>query len=121
MFRVLTHGYSEEFERWTDALETANSLKPECKSWLQDIRIYDGEELVWVYSRSHTYPQYIGAGTYNRLARLFIQEAIAEESAAKGTESLQPPDLSKDGYKSTAGALENTRESSISSTHDLED
>ena len=32
-----------------------------------------------VYSLSHTYPQYIGAGTYKRLAILFLQEAVAEE------------------------------------------
>ena len=90
MFRVLTRGYSEEFERWTDALEVANSLKPKCQSWLQDIRIYDGEDLIWVYSRSHAYPQYIGAGTYNRLARLFIEEAIAEESPSKPSERANP-------------------------------
>ncbi|MEO1148766.1 MAG: hypothetical protein AAFY26_24630, partial [Cyanobacteria bacterium J06638_22] len=87
MFRVLTRGYSEEFERWTDALEVANSLKPKCQSWLQDVRIFDGEDLIWVYSRSHAYPQYIGAGTYNRLARLFIEEAIAEETASQTSEA----------------------------------
>lgn len=36
------------------------------------------ENLVWVYSLSHTYPQYIGAGTYRRLAILFLQEAAEE-------------------------------------------
>ena len=79
MFRVVTKGFSQEFERWTDAVHTANSLKPKCKSWLEDIRIFDGENLVWVYSLSHTYPQYIGPGTYRRLAILFLQEAAAEE------------------------------------------
>ncbi|NJR66347.1 MAG: hypothetical protein HC772_15140 [Leptolyngbyaceae cyanobacterium CRU_2_3] len=78
-FKVATRGYSEEFERWTDALNAANALKPKCKSWLQDIRIFAGEELVWVYSRSHTYPQYVGAGNYDRLARLFIWEAMQED------------------------------------------
>lgn len=78
MFRVATREYSQEFERWTDALEVANALKPSCKSWLQDIRIFEGAELVWVYSRSHTHPQYVGAGTYNRLARLFLLETMAE-------------------------------------------
>lgn len=78
MFKVITQNFSQEYQRWTDALEMANSLKPKCRSLLQDIRIYDGEELVWVYSRSHTYPQYIGAGTYSRLAHLFIQEAMEE-------------------------------------------
>lgn len=85
MFRVVTRGVSQEFERWTDALEQANSLKPSCKSLLQDIRIFDGEELIWIYSRSHTYPQYIGAGTYRRLALLFLQEA-SEEGAEPSTE-----------------------------------
>ena len=97
MFRVLTRGYSEDFERWTDALETANSLKPKCRSWLQDIRIFDGEDLVWVYSRSHAYPQYIGAGTYNRLARLFIQETIAEEIASQEAEATNTSQQDTDG------------------------
>ncbi|MBW4640612.1 MAG: hypothetical protein KME05_20770 [Gloeocapsa sp. UFS-A4-WI-NPMV-4B04] len=79
MFRVTTRGFSQEFQRWTDAVNTANSLKPKCKSWLEDIRIFDSENLVWVYSLSHTYPQYIGAGTYKRLAILFLTEAVAEE------------------------------------------
>lgn len=79
MFKVVTRDYSQEFERWTDALEAANAQKPKCKSLLQDIRIFDGEELIWIYSRLHRYPQYIGAGTYDRLARLFIFEAMLEE------------------------------------------
>lgn len=66
-FRVVTPGFSQEFDRWTDALNTAKSLMPKCKSWLEDIRIYVGEELIWVYSKSHKFPQYIGAGTYDRL------------------------------------------------------
>lgn len=80
MFRVVTIGFSQEFPRWTDAVNTANSLKPKCKSWWEDIRIFDGENLVWVYSLSHTYPQYIGPGTYKRLAILFVQEALEEEN-----------------------------------------
>lgn len=75
-------GFSQEFERWTDALNTANALKPKCKSLTQDIRIFLFDDLVWVYSRSHKYPQYIGAGTYDRLARIFIQEAIGESDDA---------------------------------------
>lgn len=82
MFRVATRGFSQEFERWTNAVNTANSLKPKCKSWLEDIRIFDGENLVWVYSLSHTYPQYIGAGTYKRLAILFLTEAVEEQQTA---------------------------------------
>ncbi|MBD2091956.1 hypothetical protein H6F67_19095 [Microcoleus sp. FACHB-1515] len=82
MFRVVMPGYSQEFERWTDALETANSLKPKCKRLTEDIRIFLFDELIWIYSRSHKYPQYIGAGMYDRLARLFVQEAMEAEAAS---------------------------------------
>ncbi len=82
MFKVITPGFSQEFERWTDALNTAKSLMPQCKGLTNDIRIYLCDELVWIYSREYKYPQYIGAGNYNRLANLFIQEALEEESAA---------------------------------------
>jgi hypothetical protein len=81
MFRIVTPRYSQEFERWTDALEAAKSLIPQCKSLTEDIRIFLFDELIWVYSRSHKYPQYIGAGMYDRLAKLFIQEAIAAETS----------------------------------------
>lgn len=81
MFKVVTRDYTAEFERWTDALNAANALKPKCKSLFQDIRIFAGEELIWIYSRSHLYPQYIGAGTYNRLAQLFVLEAMEEQQA----------------------------------------
>lgn len=74
MFRVVMKDYDREFDRWTDALDAGNALKPKCKSLFQDIRIFDEGELIWIYSRSHTYPQYIGAGVYNRLARLFLLE-----------------------------------------------
>jgi hypothetical protein len=74
MFKVVMKDYEREFERWTDALAAGNSLKPKCKSLLQDIRIFDEGELIWIYSRSHTYPQYIGAGVYDKLARLFLVE-----------------------------------------------
>ncbi|HHP7230909.1 MAG TPA: hypothetical protein ACFCUY_08630 [Xenococcaceae cyanobacterium] len=80
MFRVLGKNCDRHFTRWTDALNCAKSLIPQCKSLFEDIRIFDGEDLIWIYSRSHKYPQYIGAGTYDRLARLFIVENIAEES-----------------------------------------
>lgn len=79
MFKVIARNYVQEFERWTDALNAANALKPQCIGWLQDIRVLDGEELIWIYSRLHSYPQYIGAGTYNRLARLFIFETMLEQ------------------------------------------
>lgn len=78
MFRVVTRGFSQEFERWTDALDSAKALRPKCKSLFQDIRIYDGENLVWVYDRLHVHPQYIGPRTYRRLALLFLEEAMAE-------------------------------------------
>jgi hypothetical protein len=45
MFRVATRGVSQEFERWTDALEAGKALIPQCKSLLQDIRIFDGDQL----------------------------------------------------------------------------
>jgi hypothetical protein len=79
VFRVKTPNFEAEFPRWTDALEKANLLKADCKSLLEDVRIYYGEELLWLYSRSHKYPQYIGAGTYDKLARLFIQEALEKQ------------------------------------------
>ena len=76
---------TREFERWTDALYHAKSLIPQCRSLFEDIRIFVGQELVWVYSRSHKYPQYVGAGNYDRLARLFIAEAMEEEAAQEET------------------------------------
>lgn len=86
MFKVFTPGFTQEFERWTDALNAAKALIPSCKSWLEDIRIFEQEELVWIYSRSHKFPQYIGAGTYNRLAMRFLQETLDEESQEKADE-----------------------------------
>jgi hypothetical protein len=80
MFKVITKDFSQEFDRWTDALNTAKSLIPQCKSWTQDIRIYLCDELIWLYSKEYKYPQYIGAGTYNRLANLFIQETLEDET-----------------------------------------
>ncbi len=74
MFRVFTKDYDREFDRWTDALAAGNSLKSKCKSLFQDIRIFEDGELIWVYSRLHTHPQYLGAGVYNRLARRFLLE-----------------------------------------------
>jgi hypothetical protein len=82
MFKVVARGFSQEFDRWTDALNTAKSLMPQCKSWAEDVRIFLCDELVWVYSRERKYPVYIGAGVYDRLDRLFIQEALEAEQAA---------------------------------------
>ncbi len=86
MFKVVTRDISQTFERWTDALDAAKALIPECKSWTQDIRIYLCDELIWLYSKEYKYPQYIGPGTYNRLAQLFIQETLE----AEGAEQPQP-------------------------------
>jgi hypothetical protein len=77
MFRVIAPGVAVEFDRWTDALNHAKTLMPKCQ-WFDEIRILAKDDLVWVYSRSHKFPQFIGPGTYDRLARLFIAEAIAE-------------------------------------------
>ncbi|PSB33658.1 hypothetical protein [Stenomitos frigidus] len=82
MFKVVTPRFSQTFDRWTDALNTAKSLMPECKSLTEDIRIFLFDELVWVYSRLHKYPQYIGAGIYDRLAKVFLQEAMEDETEA---------------------------------------
>ncbi|GAB4552780.1 MAG: hypothetical protein Tsb0014_46460 [Pleurocapsa sp.] len=86
-FRVVAKNSEDEFERWTDALNYAKSLIPKCRSLFEDIRIFIGDELVWVYSRSHKYPQYVGAGNYDRLAQLFIAEAMEEEAAKQTSET----------------------------------
>lgn len=78
MFRVFAKNCDRNFDRWTDALYHAKSLIPQCKSLFEDIRIFYREDLIWIYSRSHKYPQYIGAGTYDHLARLFILENTEE-------------------------------------------
>lgn len=85
LFRVVAKSGDREFERWTDALYYAKSLIPQCRGLFEDIRIFVGKELVWVYSRSHKYPQYVGAGNYDRLARLFIAETMEEEAEQKET------------------------------------
>ncbi len=79
MFKVIAPGFTQDCDRWTDALNLAKTLMPQCK-WFDEVRILAKEDLVWVYSRSHKFPQFIGAGTYDRLARLFIAEARAENS-----------------------------------------
>ena len=80
-FKIVTPGYEEEFERWTDALEKANSMKSALKSWFKDIRILEDGKPVWVFGRGRSHPEYLGPGTYDRLARLFITEAQAEAKA----------------------------------------
>lgn len=87
MFRVVFQDQSQEFERWTDALEAGKALIPKCKKLSQDIRIFLFDDLIWLYSRENKFPKYMGAGTYDRLARLFIQEALEEEAAQKADAS----------------------------------
>jgi dihydropteroate synthase len=77
-FTVVTKNFKESFERWVDALETANRLRPKLKSWFVDIRIFDGDDLVWMYSKLRAFPEYIGPGTYDRLARQFVLESQAQ-------------------------------------------
>ena len=75
-FKVVTPGYEEAFERWTDALEVANSMKSSLKSWFKDIRILEDAQAgwtpVWVFGRGRSHPEYLGPGTYDRLARLAV-------------------------------------------------
>lgn len=89
MFQVITRDVSQEFERWTDALDAAKALIPDCK-WFQDIRIVEDRSVVWVYSRSHKYPQFVGAGTYDRLARRFVLETLESEGAVETSEHEEP-------------------------------
>lgn len=79
-FRVIAPDVDQSFERWIDALELAKSLIPKCKGLFQEVRIFDHKELVWVSDRFHRYPQFIGPGTYKRLALLLIQETLAAEA-----------------------------------------
>ncbi|PZD74416.1 hypothetical protein C1752_01233 [Acaryochloris thomasi RCC1774] len=79
VFKVTSPKFEQEFERWTDALEQAKELVPDCKGIFQEVRILEDGELVWVKDRFHRYPQFMGPGTYNRLARLFLQEDMEAE------------------------------------------
>ncbi len=78
MFRVMTKGFSQDYDRWTDALDKANSLVPDCKGLFNEVRILEKGVLIWSYSRSHKYPMYIGGGVYDRLARRFVLENTLE-------------------------------------------
>jgi hypothetical protein len=73
MFKVQAKGFSQEFDRWVDALETAKLLQPKC-GWFDEVRILERGELVWTYSKGYKYPRFIGAGVYDRLARRFVME-----------------------------------------------
>ena len=87
MFKVVTPGFEQEFDRWSAALNQANAMRSLLKSWFKDIRILEGSEpkwrLVWVFGRGRSHPEYIGPGTYDRLARLFIQEEQAAAQSAR--------------------------------------
>jgi hypothetical protein len=85
MFKVVTKKVEQDFDRWIDALDFAKSLMPECK-WFQDVRIFEKGNLVWVYSRSHKYPQFVGAGVYDRLAKRFVLETLELENAIEPAE-----------------------------------
>jgi len=91
VFKVVTRDVDREFDRWIDALDFAKSLIPQCK-WFQDIRIFEKGNLVWVYSRSHKFPQFVGAGVYDRLAKRFLIETAIEE----GTVDLNEDEPTKD-------------------------
>lgn len=90
MFKVVTKKVDRDFDRWIDALEFAKSLMPECK-WFQDVRIFEKGNLVWVYSRSHKFPQFVGAGVYDRLAKRFLLETLEAETAI--ADSQEDPNL----------------------------
>lgn len=85
-FKVTAPNFVQEFERWIDALAIAKSLMPTCKGMFQEVRILENDELIWVYDRLHRYPQFMGAGTYKRLALRFLLET-AEDEAQAGSQS----------------------------------
>jgi hypothetical protein len=92
MFRVMTKGFSQDYDRWTDALDKANSLVPDCKGLFNEVRILEKGTLIWTYSRSHKYPMYIGAGVYDRLARRFVLENTLEPPADATADATSNPD-----------------------------
>ena len=53
-------------------------MRPQLKSWFRDIRILENGRPVWIYGRGRKHPEYLGPGTYDRLARLFIEEGVEE-------------------------------------------
>jgi hypothetical protein len=86
MFKVQAKGFTQECNRWVDALAVAKSLQPKC-GWFDEVQILEKGELVWVYGKGYKYPRFIGAGVYDRLARRFIlemQESPPEESTPDG-------------------------------------
>ncbi|MCU0526613.1 MAG: hypothetical protein MUF72_17520 [Elainella sp. Prado103] len=104
MFRVIFQDQIQEFERWTDALEAGKALIPQCKRLTEDIRIYLFDDLIWLYSREHKFPKYIGGGTYDRLARLFIQEALEEAASSESGSSEAAPSEASPPETETKGS-----------------
>ncbi len=93
MFKVIAPKFSQEFDRWIDALAHAKALMPKCK-WFDEVRILEKGEVVWLYTRWHKYPQFIGAGVYDRLARRFVLETttdLPEESEENPQSEDLPP------------------------------
>jgi hypothetical protein len=83
MFKVMAPKFSREFELWTEALEQGKALMPGC-GFFDEVRILEKGELVWMYKRGYKYPQFVGPGTYDRLARRFVLEITAQ-----GPENLE--------------------------------
>lgn len=112
-----TKGDRQTFERWTDALDAAKALMPQCKGLFQDVRILEGNDVVWVYSRSHKYPMYMGPRSYDRLAKRFILEAMEEQAALEGasdetaTEEERSPQSSRE--LASPGAIAPTAETDL--------
>lgn len=69
-------------------------MKSSLKSWFKDIRILEARTTeggirwapVWTYGRGRSHPEYLGPGTYDRLARLFMEEG---KQAAAGKSPWQ--------------------------------
>jgi hypothetical protein len=74
IYKVVAPNGEYCFERWTDALEMAKSLRPSCKGLFQQVKILEQGKLVWSVDRFHRHPQFFGPGTYKRLAIRFLQE-----------------------------------------------
>jgi hypothetical protein len=95
-FQVTGPNFEQSFERWIDALEAGKSQISTCKGLFQEVRILEEGKLVWLYDRFHRHPQFFGAGTYNRLARLFLAEASQDLAESDATESdLTESDLTE--------------------------
>ncbi|MGV0024029.1 retroviral-like aspartic protease family protein [Phormidesmis priestleyi] len=105
MFKVITPGFSQTCDRWIDALETGKSLIPKCK-WFSDIRILEDGELVWVYSRSHKFPQFVGPGTYDRLAEKFLIETSEVEIDSNQEDSRSGDTMVKQVVKQVVKQIE---------------